>query len=160
MAPGEPGGTKTGVFIGLSTNDYAQLTMFGDPRQIDIYTATGNALNCAAGRLAYFLGTEGPAMAIDTACSSSLVAVHLACESLRSGACRTAIAGGVSLILSPSGTISTSGGNDGKDGRCKTFDAAADGYVRGEGCGLIVLKSLADAITDGDSVPRSSRVPR
>jgi acyl transferase domain-containing protein len=145
--------TEGGVFVGISTNDYAARTMYGDPRQIDVYSATGNALNIAAGRLAYFLGFTGPALAVDTACSSSLVAVHLACRSLRSGECRIALAGGVNVILSPNGTISTSrAGMMARDGRCKTFDASADGYVRSEGCALVALKRLSDALADGDRI--------
>ena len=146
-------GDKTGVFVGISTNDYAQNTLFGAPSQIELYTATGAALNAAAGRIAFTFGLQGPAMAVDTACSSSLVAVHLACRSLRLGECREALAGGVSLILSPAGTIATCQARMmAPDGRCKTFDASADGYGRGEGCGLVVLKRLSDALADGDDV--------
>jgi acyl transferase domain-containing protein len=146
-------GDKTGVFVGISTNDYAQNTLFGAPSQIELYTATGAALNAAAGRIAFTFGLQGPAMAVDTACSSSLVAVHLACRSLRLGECRDALAGGVSLILSPAGTIATCQARMmAPDGRCKTFDASADGYGRGEGCGLVVLKRLSDALADGDDV--------
>jgi acyl transferase domain-containing protein len=145
--------TEGGVFVGISTNDYAARLIFGDPRRIDIYSATGNALNIAAGRIAYVLGLNGPALAVDTACSSSLVAVHLACRSLRAGECRFALAGGVNVILSPNGTISTSrAGMMARDGRCKTFDARADGYVRSEGCALVVLKRLSDALADGDAI--------
>ena len=101
-------------------------------------------------------------MAVDTACSSSLVAVHLACQSLRSGESDVALAGGVNLMLAPEVTICMSEGADaGADGRCKTFDAAADGYVRGEGCGVVVLKRLADAVADGDRDARGrSAAPR
>ncbi len=153
IVPRKPEAGDTGVFIGISTNDYAQLSMFGDPAEIDVHTATGNALNAAAGRLAYFLNCHGPAVAVDTACSSSLVAVHLACQSLRNRECKLALAGGVNLILSPCGTIATSRARMmAQDGRCKTFDAAADGYVRGEGCAVIVLKRLSDAVADGDRI--------
>jgi thioester reductase-like protein len=146
-------GSRTGVFVGISGNDFAQLTLFGDPGQIDVYTATGNALNAAAGRLSFVLGLQGPAMAVDTACSSSLVAVHLACRSLQNEECRMALAGGVSLILSPNPTIAVSRARMmSPEGRCKTFDAGADGYVRGEGCGLTVLKRLSDALADGDRI--------
>jgi acyl transferase domain-containing protein len=141
------------VFIGISTNDYAQHVMFGDPAAIDVYAATGNALNAAAGRLAYHLGFQGPAVAVDTACSSSLVAVHLACQSLRARECSIALAGGVNLMLTPHGTIATCRARMlAPDGRCKTFDASADGYVRGEGCALIALKRLSDAETANDSI--------
>ncbi|HEX2091756.1 MAG TPA: polyketide synthase, partial [Longimicrobiaceae bacterium] len=142
-----------GVFVGISTNDYAQYAMFADPAQIDVYSATGNALNAASGRLAHFLGFRGPAVTVDTACSSSLVAVHLACQSLRAGECGVVLAGGVNLMLAPYGTIATSRARMmAADGRCKTFDARADGYVRGEGCALVVLRRLSDALADGDPV--------
>ena len=153
IAPNKLVGSSTGVFVGMSANDYAQRTMFDVPSVIDVYTATGNALNAAAGRLSYILGLQGPSMAIDTACSSSLVAVHLACQSLRNQDCQMAIAGGVNLMLSPQVTISMSKLRAlAADGRCKTFDATADGYGRGEGCGMIVLKSLSKAIADGDPI--------
>src|SRR5262249_43084802 len=146
-------GGEIGAFVGISTNDYAKLTIFADPKNIDIYTATGNALNVAAGRLSYVFGFQGPAIAVDTACSSSLVAVHLACQSLRNRECRLALAGGVSLILTPDCTLATCRARMmAPDGRCTTFDAGADGYVRGEGCGLVVLKCLSDAIADGDRI--------
>ena len=153
IAPNKLVGSSTGVFVGMSANDYAQRTMFDVPSVIDVYTATGNALNAAAGRLSYILGLQGPSMAIDTACSSSLVAVHLACQSLRNQDCQMAIAGGVNLMLSPQVTISMSKLRAlAADGRCKTFDATADGYGRGEGCGMIVLKCLSKAIADGDPI--------
>ncbi|MBD2091227.1 type I polyketide synthase [Microcoleus sp. FACHB-1515] len=145
---------QTGVFVGVTTNDYARLLMpDGDLSQLDAYYLTGNPLNAVAGRLAYTLGLQGPCMAIDTACSSSLVAVHLACQSLRNGECDQALAGGVNLILSPENTIALSKAKMlAPNGRCKTFDADADGIVRGEGCGVIVLKRLSDAIAAGDNV--------
>jgi acyl transferase domain-containing protein/acyl carrier protein len=145
-------GSPTGVFVGVSTYDYGSL-QFGRPDLIDAYSGTGGALSIAANRLSYALDLHGPSMAIDTACSSSLVAVHLACRSLRDGESTLAIAGGVNVILSPA-----LGVNFGKaslmaaDGRCKTFDAAADGYVRGEGAGVVVLKPLSQALTDGDQI--------
>jgi acyl transferase domain-containing protein len=152
-ASGKLNGSQTGVFVGITTNDYAQQAMFKETTGIDIYTATGNALNVAAGRLSYNLGLQGPSMAIDTACSSSLVAVHLACQSLRTGECSMALAGGVSLILSPEVTIAMSKLRAlAADGCCKTFDAAADGYGRGEGCGIVLLKRLSDAIADDDNI--------
>jgi thioester reductase-like protein len=148
--PGSLNESPTGVFVGICNNDHLR-SMTADT--IDAYTSTGNALSVAAGRLSYWLGSQGPSLAIDTACSSSLVAVHLACRSLRQGECRLALAGGVNLILSPLTSIALSKlGMMAADGRCKTFDARADGFVRGEGCGLVVLKRLADARADGDPV--------
>jgi myxalamid-type polyketide synthase MxaB len=146
--------TQTGVFVGVTTNDYARLLMpDGDLSQLDAYYLTGNPLNAVAGRLAYTLGLQGPCMAIDTACSSSLVAVHLACQSLRNGECDQALAGGVNLILSPENTVALSKAKMlAPNGRCKTFDADADGIVRGEGCGVVVLKRLSDAIAAGDNI--------
>jgi acyl transferase domain-containing protein len=154
IAPQTIRGTQTSVFIGLTTNDYS-LTFAGKlrPEDIDPYIPFGNAANFAAGRLAYFLGARGPAVVIDTACSSSLVSVHLACQSLRRRESDTALAAGVNLLLSPENSIACSRwGMLAPDGRCKTFDAGADGYVRSEGCGLVVLKRLSDAVRDGDRV--------
>ncbi len=147
-------GSQTSVFVGLTTFDYSLIfTGTSQPEDVDPYISFGNAPNFAAGRLAYFLGVHGPAVVIDTACSSSLVAVHLACQSLRRRESDQALAAGVNLILSPQNSIATSRwGMLAPDGRCKTFDAAADGYVRGEGAGVVVLKRLGDALRDGDSV--------
>ncbi len=144
----------TGVFIGISANDYARVLMrSGDLTKIDSYFATGNTFNAAAGRLSYTLGFQGPCMAIDTACSSSLVAVHTACQSLRNGECRQALAGGVNLILSPESTIALCQAKIlSPEGRCKTFDAEASGMARGEGCGIVVLKRFSDAVADGDNI--------
>ncbi len=154
IAPASLRASPAGVFIGVSTFDYAGLRYAGrDYAGIDPYFATGGFLSVAAGRLSYALGLTGPSMAVDTACSSSLVAVHLACQSLRNRECQLALAGGVNVILSPELSINFSRARMlAPDGRCKTFDAAADGYVRGEGCGVIVLKRLADALRDGDRV--------
>ncbi len=147
-------GTATGVFIGLTTNDYAQLLMReGGGRGLDAFFFTGNPANAAAGRLSYLFGFQGPALAIDTACSSSLVAVHQACASLRTGECRTALAGGVNLVLAPENTVAVSRTRAlSPDGRCHTFDRGANGFVRSEGCGLVVLKRLSDAVADGDPI--------
>ena len=143
-------GSKTGVFIGISTNDYARLL---PEITEDFYAGIGNVISVAAGRISYMLGLHGPTMAVDTACSSSLTAVHLACQSLRSGESHLALAGGISLILTPEATIKASQAQMmARDGRCKTFDAAADGYVRGEGCGVVALKRLSEAVGDGDPV--------
>ncbi len=145
-------GSQTGVFIGISNNDYARIQL-SDPRRIDAYAGTGNALSIAANRISYLFDFRGPSMAIDTACSSSLVAVHLACRSLLSGESTVALAGGVNLIISPTITINfTKAGVMAPDGRCKAFDARANGYVRGEGAGVVVLKPLSKTIADGDPI--------
>ncbi len=146
-------GTRTGVYIGISNEEYSSLRPQDDAACIDPYTGTGVAFSVAAGRLSYFLGLQGPNLAVDTACSSSLVSVHLARQALRSGECDLALAGGVNLVLSPRGAIYFSKLRAmALDGRCKTFDAAADGYVRGEGCGMVVLKRLSDAQAAGDRI--------
>ncbi|MEZ4681393.1 MAG: type I polyketide synthase [Caldilineaceae bacterium] len=145
--------SKTGVFVGICGHDYQHLLEQGDYSQHGIYSATGNASSVAAGRLSYTLGLTGPCVAIDTACSSSLVAVHLACQSLRNGECNLALAGGVNLILSPEYSVTFSNAHMlSPDSRCKTFDAAANGFVRGEGCGIVALKRLSDAAADGDTI--------
>lgn len=152
IAPPSLYGTDTGVFIGISTSDYAGLQL-SDPARVIAHDGTGSAHSIAANRLSYLLDLHGPSMAVDTACSSSLVAVHLACQSLRTGECRVALAAGVNVVLTPQlAIVFSKAGMMAADGRCKTFDAAADGYVRGEGCGAVVLKRLADAIADGDQV--------
>ncbi len=147
-------GSKTGVFCGIANSDYAAAHLrSGDPEKIDAYSVTGTALSAAVGRISYLFGFEGPNMALDTACSSSLVAVHLACRSLRSGESDLAVAAGINLILTPEGHIGFSKIRAlSPDGRCKSFDDGADGYGRGEGCGLIVLKRLSDARKDNDPV--------
>src|SRR5690606_15029852 len=142
-----------GVFVGIASSDYQHRVLALPPDALDGYSATGNMPSVAAGRLAHTLGLQGPCAAVDTACSSSLVALHLACQSLRAGESALALAGGVNLLLSPTWmrmvglTQSLS-----PDGRCRTFDARANGFVRGEGCGVVVLKRLADARRDGDRV--------
>jgi len=144
-------GTPTGVFVGLSTLDY--FTMLRDAGQMDPWASTGVAPSVAAGRLAYQLGLKGPALALDTACSSSLLAVHLACQSLRTGECDLALAGGVNLILSPeTSCVMSAMGALSPSGRSRVFDAAADGYVRSDGCALVVLKPLSAALHDGDRI--------
>jgi microcystin synthetase protein McyG len=145
--------SSTGVFVGISSHDYFQYRVAGNPAAFDAYSASGGSHAITSGRLSYFLGTRGPSLAIDTACSSSLVSVHLACLSLRTGECDMALAGGVNLILGPDTTIMLSkSGMMAGDGRCKTFDASADGFVRGEGCGIVVLKPLDKALADGDRI--------
>ncbi len=154
VASNKLAGSQTGVFIGINTTDYAQLQMrVRDPNNLNAYFFTGNTASVAAGRLSYLLGLEGPSIALDTACSSSLVTTHLACQSLRGGECDMALAGGVNLMLSEEGPIILSRMRAlAVNGRCKTFDAAADGYGRGEGCALVVLKRLSDAIADSDNI--------
>jgi acyl transferase domain-containing protein len=146
--------SRTGVFVGITGDEYAQQFLkAGDPSKYDVYFASGIARSVAGGRISYVLGMQGPNMAIDTACSSSLVAVHTACLHLRSGDCRTALAGGANVILSPEITMAFSKSHMmASDGRCKTFDSRADGFVRAEGCGVVVLKRLSDAVADGDRV--------
>ncbi|QSQ15455.1 type I polyketide synthase [Myxococcus landrumensis] len=154
IVPARLANTRTGVFVGLGSNEYASIHGVGtDKASGDAYIATGNDASFAAGRLSFVLRLQGPAMSLSTACSSSLVAVHLACQSLRAGESNVAIAGGVNLTLSPHSTVYLAQLRAlSKDGRCKTFDASADGYVRSEGCGIVVLKRLSDARRDGDEV--------
>ena len=147
-------GSRTGVFVGISASDYSRFHVnSGQPERIDAYSGTGVALSIASGRLSYVFGFQGPNVAVDTFCSSSLVAIHLACQSLRRQESDMALAGGVNLILSPAGTVySCKVRALSPDGRCKTFDASADGYGRGEGCGILVLKRLSDATAAGDNI--------
>ena len=147
-------GSRTGVFVGMVGSDYANLKMItGGINEVDAYFGSGISRSIAAGRIAYTFGLHGPAVTIDTACSSSLVAAHQACQSLRAKECDMAIAGGVNLILEPSGSISTSRSRMMSfDGHCKTFDATADGYVRSDGCAMVVFKRLSDAIAAGDHI--------
>lgn len=144
--------TRTGVYAGIGPTEYPPLQL-GEKDCIDAYTLIGNAHSIVANRLSYWLDLHGPSLAIDTACSSSLVATHLACHSLRTGESDMAFAGAVFLMVSPLLTISLSKARMlARDGRCKTFDANADGYVRGEGCGIVLLKRLSDALVDGDRI--------
>lgn len=146
-------GARGGVFIGISGTDYSQMLLARDPAEFDMYMGSGNAHSVAAGRLSYWLGLQGPCVAIDTACSSSLTAVHLACRSLRARECDIALAGGVNLILTPMVSINHSRAKMlSPDGRCKAFGAAADGFSRSEGCGVAALKRLSDAQRDGDRI--------
>ena len=153
-APDRLQGSRTGVFVGISSSDYGQQQIkLGEARHFNAYFGTGTAPSVAAGRLSYSLGLEGPSLSVDTACSSSLVSVHLACQSLRSGESDLALAGGVSLLLAPEINVALSRAKMlSPGGRCRTFDASADGYVRSEGCGLLVLKRLSAAVADGDRV--------
>lgn len=155
IAPPSLEGTRTGVFLGIMSHDYELLQVRGGTLGADAgsYFASGNSLAIAAGRLAYVFGLRGPAISVDTACSSSLVAVHLAAESLVRGESEVAIAAGVQLLLAPELTASyAKAGMLSPDGRCKTFDASANGYVRSEGVGAVVLKRLDDALRDGDDI--------
>ncbi|WP_264990832.1 type I polyketide synthase, partial [Mycobacterium kiyosense] len=146
-------GSRSGIFVGVAANEYSHLLSRDSVESIEAHFITGNALNAIAGRVAFALGLEGPAVAVDTACSSSLVAVHQACQALHSNDCDLALAGGVNVLLSPASIVAASRARMlSPDGRCKTFDAAADGYVRSEGCGILVLKRLSDAQRDGDRV--------
>ncbi|MFL6087549.1 MAG: type I polyketide synthase [Mycobacterium sp.] len=152
IPPDSLGGTRTGVMMGLSAWDYTIVNLERGA-EIDAYVSTGNLHSTAVGRISYLLGLQGPAVALDTACSSSLVAVHLACQSLRLRESELALAGGVELSLSPFSAISLSKWSAlSPRGRCGSFDAGADGYVRGEGAGVVVLKRLADALRDGNRV--------
>ena len=152
IVPEKLSGSRTGVFIGISNSDYNRL-LYKNFSTIAPYNSTGTAFCVAANRLSYALNLKGPSVAIDTACSSSLVAVHFACQSLESGESDLGLVGGVNLILSPEGHITFSQARMmSADGRCKTFDASADGYVRGEGCGVIILKRLADAERNEDNI--------
>src|SRR6266511_1278138 len=145
-------GTRTGVYVGISHSDYNAIQQFGR-RQIDVHTATGGALSIAANRLSHRFDLRGPSLAVDTACSSSLVALDAACTALLTGTCEAALAGGVNVMLTPDVTITFSrAAMLSPDGRCKAFDARANGYVRGEGAGMVVLKPLSQALLDGDRV--------
>jgi thioester reductase-like protein len=152
IVPQELADSLTGVFLGIGNYDYCRI-LSQDREQACAYDGTGNALAINANRLSYLLNLRGPSLVIDTACSSSLVALHYACQSLRTGESDLCLTGGVSLMLSPEPFITYSHAHMmAADGRCKTFDASADGYVRGEGCGVVVLKRLADAQRDGDRI--------
>jgi phthiocerol/phenolphthiocerol synthesis type-I polyketide synthase C len=152
IPPDSLGGTATAVMMGVYYNEYQSMSA-ADTDRISAYSATGNAHSVTVGRLSYLLGLRGPSVAVDTACSSSLVAIHLACQSLRLRESDLALAGGVSLMLGPETHIALSSwGMFSPHGRCKPFDAGADGFVRGEGCGVVVLKRLGDAVRDGDPV--------
>ncbi|WP_218081862.1 type I polyketide synthase [Anthocerotibacter panamensis] len=145
-------GSATGVYVGMGSSDYAYRCGL-DPTALSAYSPTGHALSIAANRLSYFLDVHGPSLVVDTACSSSLMAVHLACQSLWLGEVDLALAGGVNAILAPNTTISLAQAwMLAPDGRCKSFDARANGYVRSEGCGVVVLKRLSDAVAAGDRV--------
>ncbi|MFP7654374.1 SDR family NAD(P)-dependent oxidoreductase [Chryseobacterium proteolyticum] len=146
-------GTNTGIFIGVSASDYLIRLRHETDLAGQMHTTTGSVHSMMVNRISYLLDINGPSEPVDTACSSSLIAIHRAVENIRNGMCNMAIAGGVNALLSPELTLSFSqSGMLSKDGRCKTFDQSANGYVRGEGVGIIVLKSLKQAIADGDPI--------
>ncbi|MEZ5583216.1 MAG: type I polyketide synthase [Candidatus Competibacteraceae bacterium] len=145
--------SRTGVYVGISTSDYAQLENSGEQHRVDAHSATGGAVSLAANRISYCLNLRGPSISVDTACSSALVAVHLACNSLWNGESDMALAGGVNVIIGPGPFIAFCAATMlSPDGRCKAFDASANGFVRGEGAGMVLLKPLAKALADGDPV--------
>lgn len=144
-------GSSTGVFLGMANFDYAMLTF--QERRKDAHVFLGAAASTASGRISNFFGFQGPSLTLDTACSSSLVAIHLACQSLRAGESNLAVAGGVNVIAARDGIFGVASLQAmSTEGRCKTFDAEANGFVLGEGCGIVVLKRLADAQRDGDPI--------
>ncbi|WP_348734207.1 SDR family NAD(P)-dependent oxidoreductase [Rheinheimera texasensis] len=154
LVPGRTLARDTGVFVGISTDDYKASQLYSsDLRRISTYTGSGCMYSAAAGRLSYWLGLQGPNKAVDTACSSSLVALHDACQAIRHGECSTALVGGVNLLLTPHLFVCFSAlGALSPDGVCRAFADGANGYVRGEGCGVLVLKSRAQAEADGDQI--------
>ncbi len=154
MAPESLKNSLAGVFIGICSHEYSDLLVAkNDPDLLYPYSVTGNTSSTATGRISFFFGFHGPNFAIDTACSSSLVAINQACESLRNRDADLALAGGVNVMVKPDLSIAFSkAGMLSRDGRCKTFDASADGYARGEGCGIIILKRLSDAKRDGNTI--------
>ncbi|MCR9142858.1 MAG: acyltransferase domain-containing protein [bacterium] len=147
-------GSQTGLFVGIMNNDYLQLQMkYSSADVYDLYTGTGSAFSVAAGRISFILGLLGPNLPVDTACSSSLVTLHLAINSLRNRECEMALAGGVNLFVIPDAYIIRCQAQMlSPDARCRTFDAGANGYVPGEGCGMVVLKRYSDAVRDGDKI--------
>lgn len=152
IAPDSLAGSQTGVFVGIGNYDYCRI-LSKDISQVSAYDGTGNTLSIAANRLSYTFDLRGPSVIVETACSSSLVALHFACLSLRNRESDLCLVGGASLMLSPEPFITYSHARMmAADGRCKTFDADADGYVRGEGCGMVVLKRLSDALAAGDCI--------
>jgi len=149
----ELSGSRTAVFIGMCGNDYSQIMLSAGHDRLTGYMASGSAHSIAAGRLSYFLGLQGPCLTVDTACSSSLAAVQMGFQSLKRRECNLAIVGGVNLVLSPELMIVFSKMRMlAPDGRCKTFDASANGYTRSDGCGIVILKRQSDALRDGDHI--------
>jgi 3-oxoacyl-[acyl-carrier-protein] synthase II len=153
IAPEQVQGSQTGVFIGIAAVDYWHQLLSRNNAEIDAYLTTGNTHSLASGRISHFFDFIGPSISLDTACSSSLVAVHLALKSLRDRECNMALVGGVNRLISPKVSLNFTQANMlSPDGRCKTFDESADGFVRSEGCGVVVLKRLRDAIADQDQI--------
>jgi acyl transferase domain-containing protein/ribosomal protein S18 acetylase RimI-like enzyme len=151
IVPGSLSGSSSGVFVGIGGSDYLRYVM-SDRDSINAYCATGTFQSTASGRLAYFYDLQGPCLSVDTACSSSIAALHLACQSLRSNESELAIVAGVNFI-SPEVSINfTKARMLSPDGICRTFDRGANGYVRGEGCGVVLIKRLSDAERDGDLI--------
>jgi acyl transferase domain-containing protein/short-subunit dehydrogenase len=152
IVPGQLRGTRTGVYFGAMWSDYQRIAS-GELSQIEQHSATGQDLSLIAGRVSYCFGLQGPSMLVNTACSSALVSVQLACQALQANEAELAVAGGVNLVLSPASTVAMSKfGAMNPDGKCRAFDAGANGYVRGEGGGVIVLKPLSKALRDGDRI--------
>lgn len=147
-------GTNTGVYLGMSTTEYSLANLYsGDLNNIDAYSLTGTCMSTACGRIAYTFGFQGPCIAVDTACSSALTALHLACTAINAGQMSVGVVGGISLMLSPSPNIGFSKLHaTSPDGHSKSFDASANGYGRGEGCGVLIIKKLSDAIRDKDNI--------
>jgi acyl transferase domain-containing protein len=152
LPPSTLRGTKVGVFVGIAISEYG-MQLSRDYQQSDAYVSTGNSLCIAANRLSFALGVQGPSLVLDTACTSSLVALHLACQAIRRGECNGALVGGSQVILTPTGTMNVcKAGFIAPDGRVRAFDAAADGYVRSEGVGMVMLKPLSAALQDRDPI--------
>lgn len=152
IVPANIAGSASGVFIGLSANDYAQLNLSGDETP-NAYTNIGSAISICSNRISYIFDFHGPSMSIDTACSSSMVAIHQACQALAHGEIGMAVAGGVNILVSPRPFVGFSRASMlSPDGRCKSFDADGNGYVRAEGGGILILKRLEDAERDGDPI--------
>ena len=152
IVPRSLAGTRAGVFVGISNSDWDRMWS-RDATRLDVAYVSGSSYSIAANRLSYFLNLQGPSVAVDTACSSSITAIHLACQSMHAGECELAFAGGVHLVLCADKLIAFSDGKSlARDGRCKPFDARADGSVWGEGCGMLVLKRLSAAMEAGDRI--------
>jgi amino acid adenylation domain-containing protein len=152
MSPASLRGSKTAVYVGIASNDYANVAQ-SDPRNVDVHTNSGSTLSIASNRISYLFDLKGPSVSVDTACSSALVAINLACESVWSGEATMALAGGVNALLTPDASIGFSKATMlSPSGQCFAFDDRANGYVRGEGAGMFVIKTLADALRDGDRV--------